>query len=79
MAILQPENTVYKLIGPALIEQDQAEAKTTVEKRLEFIKKEIERIERQLTDLETKSQAKKMEVVQMQTEYQAAAQGGAPA
>jgi hypothetical protein len=62
MNLLTPSNTVYKLIGPALVEQDQSEAKQTVEKRLEFIRKEIERIEKQLRDIEEKSQAKKMEV-----------------
>ncbi len=62
MKLLTPSNTVYKLIGPALIEQDQSEALQTVEKRLEFIKKEIERIEKQLKEIEEKSQAKKMEV-----------------
>jgi rubrerythrin len=62
MKLLTSSNTVYKLIGPALIEQDQSEALQTVEKRLEFIKKEIERIEKQLKEIEEKSQAKKMEV-----------------
>ena len=35
---LTPNNTVYKLIGPVLVQQDQAEAKSNVEKRLDFIK-----------------------------------------
>jgi hypothetical protein len=38
---LTPENTVYKLIGPGLMPQDAAEAQQTVEKRLDFIKKEM--------------------------------------
>jgi tetrahydromethanopterin S-methyltransferase subunit G len=38
---LSPQNTVYKLIGPALIKQDQAEAKENVRKRLEFINAEM--------------------------------------
>lgn len=40
-ALLKSHNTVYKLIGPALVPQDQAEAKTNVEKRLEFIRGEM--------------------------------------
>jgi prefoldin beta subunit len=40
-ASLKPHNTVYKLIGPGLVQQDPAEAKTNVEKRLEFIKSEM--------------------------------------
>ena len=39
--MLKPHNTVYKLIGPGLMPQDPEEAKSTVEKRLEFIKKEM--------------------------------------
>ena len=38
---LKPENVVYKLIGPVLIQQDQGEAKANVEKRLEFISNEL--------------------------------------
>ncbi|KZT68518.1 hypothetical protein DAEQUDRAFT_766325 [Daedalea quercina L-15889] len=34
---LTERNEVYKLVGPVLVKQDQAEAKTTVDKRLEFI------------------------------------------
>ena len=38
---LTPENTVYKLIGPVLVKQDQLDAKANVETRLEFIKSEM--------------------------------------
>lgn len=38
---LKPHNVVYKLIGPVLVKQDQTEAKSNVEKRLEFIKSEM--------------------------------------
>ena len=38
---LTPANTVYKLIGPVLVEQDQGEAKANVDKRLEFIRSEL--------------------------------------
>lgn len=38
---MTPTQTVYKLIGPVLVEQDQAEARGNVEKRLEFIKGEM--------------------------------------
>ena len=40
-SLLKDHNTVYKLIGPALVPQDQAEAKSNVEKRLEFIRGEM--------------------------------------
>src|SRR6266404_1464389 len=34
---LSANNVVFKLVGPVLVKQDQAEAKSNVEKRLEFI------------------------------------------
>lgn len=38
---LKQDNQVYKLIGPVLVKQDQVEAKSNVEKRIEFIKAEM--------------------------------------
>lgn len=40
-AKLQPSNTVFKLIGPVLVKQDQGEAKANVETRLEYIRGEM--------------------------------------
>lgn len=40
-AQLTPNNTVYKLIGPVLVQQDQADAKHNVDTRLEFIQGEM--------------------------------------
>ncbi|KAI0325980.1 Prefoldin beta-like protein [Cubamyces sp. BRFM 1775] len=61
-ASLTEDNTVYKLVGPVLVKQDQAEAKQNVDTRLEFIKSEIKRVEGQLKDLGDKSEQKKTEV-----------------
>ncbi|KAE9408216.1 prefoldin subunit 6 [Gymnopus androsaceus JB14] len=69
-ATLTPENIVYKQIGPVLVKQDQAEAKSTVDTRLEFIRAEIKRIETQLKDIEAKSEKKKTEIVEIQTTLQ---------
>ena len=38
---LKPENTIYKLVGPVLVPQEQAEAKANVDKRLDFIRNEL--------------------------------------
>lgn len=38
---LTANNQVYKLIGPVLVKQDQVEAKSNVDKRIEFIKSEM--------------------------------------
>ena len=40
-AALKAENTVYKLVGPVLVPQDQAEAKQNVDTRLDFIRGEM--------------------------------------
>ena len=40
-AQLTPDNVIFKQIGPALIKQDQAEAKSNVDTRLSFIQAEM--------------------------------------
>ena len=39
--VLEDGAVVYKLVGPVLVKQELAEAKQTLEKRLEYIKKEL--------------------------------------
>ncbi|KAG8816251.1 hypothetical protein FRC17_000383 [Serendipita sp. 399] len=70
-ATLKPSNTVYKLVGPVLLPQDQSEAKSNVEKRLEFIAAEFKRVEAQIKDLGEQSERVKTEIVQIQTAHQA--------
>lgn len=41
MDLLEDDAVVYKLIGPALIKQEVAEAKDTVSKRLDYIAREM--------------------------------------
>ncbi len=43
---------VYKLIGPTLIKQDPVEAKSNVQKRLEFIDGELSRLDSRLRTYE---------------------------
>ncbi|KAI0755966.1 Prefoldin [Irpex lacteus] len=78
-ASLSPNNTVYKLIGPVLVPQDQAEAKSNVDTRLDFIKSDIKRVEAQLKDLGDKSEKKKLEIVEAQTSIQQIQQDAAGA
>ncbi|KAL6305750.1 Prefoldin [Sparassis latifolia] len=61
-AQLTPENVVYKLIGSALVKQDQVDARANVDKRLEFIRGEIKRFEQQLTGLKERSDKLQLEV-----------------
>ncbi|KAK4688149.1 prefoldin beta subunit, partial [Tremellales sp. Uapishka_1] len=69
-ALLKAHNTVYKLIGPSLVPQEQGEAKANVEKRLEFIRAEIIRVENQLKENEEKAAKKKNEIITLQQEFQ---------
>jgi prefoldin beta subunit len=41
MNFIEDSDVVYKLIGPVLVKQDADEARLTVDKRLEFINKEM--------------------------------------
>jgi len=40
-ATLKPHNTIYKLVGPILVPQEQSEAKLNVDTRLDFIRGEM--------------------------------------
>jgi prefoldin beta subunit len=44
--LMSDDASVYKLVGPVLAKQDVAESRTNVEKRIEFITKEIERMDK---------------------------------
>ncbi|CAE6454366.1 hypothetical protein ACGC1H_007654 [Rhizoctonia solani] len=65
-ASLKPHNTIYKMVGPVLVKQDPVEAKSNVDKRLEFIKGEITRVEQQISEFNKKSEKIKAEVVTIQ-------------
>ncbi|KAI5240720.1 hypothetical protein E4T47_08579 [Aureobasidium subglaciale] len=69
-ANLDDDANIYKLVGPILLKQEVSEAKSTVDGRLEFIQNEINRIEKQISDIQEKSEEKKMAVFQLQTDIQ---------
>ena len=45
--MLDADATIFKLIGPVLVKQDKSLAKENVEKRIGFIKTEIDRLAQQ--------------------------------
>jgi prefoldin beta subunit len=61
---------VYKLIGPVLIKQDLVEAKSNVEKRLEFIQNETERLDKMVKSMENKQETKHREILELQKKLQ---------
>ncbi|XP_051716278.1 prefoldin subunit 6 [Ctenopharyngodon idella] len=72
LALLDSQNTVYKLIGPVLVKQDLDEAKATVGKRLEYINGEIQRYETLLKEMEKKSEQHREVLSSLQQEFQRA-------
>ncbi|CCW61308.1 unnamed protein product [Phytomonas sp. EM1] len=71
---LEPDAMVYKLIGPALVPQDQGDAKTIVENRLEYINGEIKRTDNSILELDKKEaqlQKKAQEIYHKMQEKQA--------
>ncbi|EGS22329.1 uncharacterized protein CTHT_0018530 [Thermochaetoides thermophila DSM 1495] len=70
---LKEGENIYKLIGPVLLKQDKADAESTVNGRLDFINKEINRVETLIKELQGKVEKKKGEIIQVQSGLQAAA------
>ncbi|GAD96835.1 conserved hypothetical protein [Paecilomyces variotii No. 5] len=69
-ASLDDDANIYKLVGPVLLKQDKTEATMAVDGRLEFIEKEIKRIEDQIKETQEKSDKKRAEIVQFQSQVQ---------
>jgi len=65
------ETNVFKLIGPALIPQAISEAKGNVDTRLEFINKEITRLNKLREDFVKKAKEKQEKVLKIQRDLQA--------
>jgi prefoldin beta subunit len=73
---LDDESNIYKLVGPVLLKQDKTEATMAVNGRLEFIEKEIKRIEKEIEDKQELGEKKRAEVMAIQAQAQ---QQAAPA
>ncbi|KAJ3289871.1 hypothetical protein HK104_007161 [Borealophlyctis nickersoniae] len=68
--LMKDDATVYKLVGPVLVKQDRGEAQANVKKRIEFIKNEIKRLEKQIKDMDEQQEKKRREVLQLQQAFQ---------
>ncbi|XP_065829514.1 prefoldin subunit 6-like [Oscarella lobularis] len=71
---LEDGTNVYKLVGPALIKQELAEAKATVLKRLEYIGGEIERVEKTIKDVDKRLHSNREKVMKLQSQCHVAQQ-----
>ncbi|KAJ2777367.1 Prefoldin subunit 6 [Coemansia javaensis] len=70
---LQDGARIYKMVGPALVPQDRAESVANVQKRLEFIRSEIQRVEGRLEKLVAEQQRLSTSAYKLQMEIQGAA------
>ena len=62
LKLLDDEANVFKAVGPVLVKQDLMEARTNVTNRLEFIKKDMERLDNQIKGVESKMMDREREV-----------------
>jgi prefoldin beta subunit len=67
---LRNDEPVYKMVGPALIKQDVDEAVETVQKRLEFIRGERDRITGLIQAKQKSAEAVALRVQEMQSQLQ---------
>ncbi|KAL5121142.1 Prefoldin subunit 6 [Pleosporales sp. CAS-2024a] len=70
--MLAGDAPIYKQIGPVLLKQDKTEALMAVHGRLEFIDKDIQRIEQHIQGIQDKAAAVKREMLQIQSSAQQA-------
>ena len=68
--MLKDDASVYKLVGPILAKQDLDECKNNVQKRIEFIDKEIARLATLETEFQGKVTDKTAKIKKMQSDMQ---------
>lgn len=74
---LEDDAKVYKLMRPVLLSQDKSEAEDNVNKRLEFITAEIEKVEKNMKSMQVELQTKRAQFAQAQAQAQAQVQAQA--
>ena len=67
------EAIVYKLVGPVLAKQDMEEARTNVKTRLDFITKEIDRMDNLEKEFLGKVEDKRKNIIKLQNQFRAEA------
>eukprot|EP01006_Ploeotia_vitrea_P019809 TRINITY_DN52055_c0_g1_i1.p1 TRINITY_DN52055_c0_g1~~TRINITY_DN52055_c0_g1_i1.p1 ORF type:complete len:152 (-),score=44.19 TRINITY_DN52055_c0_g1_i1:230-685(-) len=74
LGLLKPGEKVYKLIGPALVQQEVEDATTIVEKRLEYMAKEQSRIDKLIDECQSEQEDHRKKVMEIQQQAQELAQ-----
>ncbi|KAH7468453.1 hypothetical protein KRP22_012088 [Phytophthora ramorum] len=70
LELLDDEARVYKLVGPVLLKQDADEAKTNVNKRLEFINNELSKVNTKIENKEKEAIGIRSNISSMQMDMQ---------
>ncbi|XP_011694515.1 PREDICTED: prefoldin subunit 6-like [Wasmannia auropunctata] len=70
--ILKEENDVFKLIGPILVKQELCEAKQNVDKRMDYIKSELKRVDDLMSTLDKKLNSQRDVIDKLQQAFQQA-------
>lgn len=71
----QGKGQIYKLVGPVLLKQDRDEAQTAVDRRLEYIAKNIGEVEGKIAEVQKKIEQRRTELVVLQQQQQGGPQG----
>ena len=66
MDLLNEDSKVYKLVGPVLVLQDFVMAKDNVEKRLEYIQKDMKRVDEAISKKSKEAGEIQQKIVKMQ-------------
>jgi len=70
--LIKKDAQVYKLIGPVLVKQDLEEARQNVSKRMEYISKELKRVDDVISTLDKSQESHTKILTMLQQEYQQA-------
>ncbi|KAK7094749.1 prefoldin subunit 6-like [Littorina saxatilis] len=69
---VEEEAKVFKLVGPVLVKQDLSEARSNVQKRIDYINGELKRYDASIKDLEKKQEAHRDVLSKLQHQFQQA-------
>ncbi|EEZ99517.1 prefoldin subunit 6 [Tribolium castaneum] len=72
LEILPKDAKVYKSVGPVLIKTELVEARQNVGKRMDYIKKEISRVDDLITSIEKKQDVHREALQKLQHQFQQA-------
>jgi|EP00505_MAST-04D_sp_SCG-Rhode-Island_P001330 prefoldin beta subunit len=70
MDLMNDESKIYKMVGPVLVLQEYSAAKDNVAKRLEYIEKDVKRVDASVTAKEEALRALEKKIMGMQRAIQ---------